>query len=161
MDRNYRYFSRMSAILILMSVGRPANAADTLSILDAPYWRSGEGFQTTVMMNNTRPKTMTITLYVYNDKGESLSSPPFTIGPMASKSVSLSDVLSSGFSKGTGYLELQFQGAPVDIAAQALVQDPSHGVRWNHVFESKKRYLSSRYEGVFMGGVTWKAQHLP
>jgi len=120
--------------------------------LDAPYWRLGGGFQTTIMMNNTRPKSMTVTPYVYSDKGESLSAGSFTIAPMATKTVSLGDILPGQPNRGNGYLELRFPGTPVDIVAQALIQDQANGVRWNHVFEPKKRYLSSRYEGVFMGG---------
>ena len=128
-----------------------AETAETGAALYAPYWRLGDRFETTIMVNNTRPKDVTITTYVYTTSGERLPSISFTVGAMGTKTFSLGEILVNRTNERTGYVKLQFSGAPVDIAAQVLIEDQAQHLRWNHVFEPKKRYLSSRYEGVFMG----------
>src|SRR5437867_1480162 len=50
----------------------------------------------------------------------------------------------------TGHIALQFSGWPVDIAAQVIIESKTQPLLWNHVFEPKQRYLSSRSEGVFV-----------
>src|SRR5438105_1905585 len=116
MTQSYRWGIEIPVVLMAMIAGQRAYTAQPAAVLDAPYWRLGGGFQTTIMMNNTRTEPKTVTAYVYGDKGEIVSTARFSIAAMATKTVSLTDILTRKIENGNGFLELQFSGAPVDIA---------------------------------------------
>jgi hypothetical protein len=128
-----------------------STSAPQSAVLYAPYWRVGDGFDTTIMLNNTRPKEATVTVHVYSDKGQILGAQSFHVEPLASKSIAVKDMLSAPANESSGYLDLQFAGTPLDIAAQALIKDQI-GNHWNHVFDATNRYHSTHYAGVLMGG---------
>ncbi|MCI0534122.1 MAG: hypothetical protein L0Z50_02725 [Verrucomicrobiales bacterium] len=145
---------RIFGVAAILAVALIANTAATAAMsvaIHAPYWQIGAGLDTTLIVNNTRPRNITVTPRVYNGAGEELPSNPFTVDAMGAKTVPLREILADGVNNAAGYVELQYTGTPVDLAAQVLIEDRTQNRLWNHVFESRRRLKSSRYEGVFTG----------
>lgn len=141
-------------------ISSTARAVEASASIYAPYWQIGAGFDTTLIVNNTRPRNITVRPRVYNAAGEELPSNAFTVDAMGARTLPLRELLANGVNNANGYVELQYTGSPVDLAAQVLIEDRTQNRLWNHVFEPRQRQRSARYEGVFTGAGSFEGATL-
>ncbi len=115
--------------------------------IDAPFWKMGEGFDSTLMINNTEPYSLDVEPIVYRYDGIAIQSQKIHLKELESRTVRLGDLID--VRQGHGQISLSFMGEPLDIAAQIVVADLRRSLSFNHVFMAQSKLASSRLEGVF------------
>ncbi len=115
----------------------PAVAAQTRALY-GPYWTTRDGLDTVLLLNNPTLDPMAATLVAYSERGRELARREFTLDPVGSLSLRLSEVAPTA---GSGRLTLY---VPVNIpmpAAQAVVSNGGDG--WVIDFEDERNLASA------------------
>jgi len=102
------------------------------SSIYAPYWKLGEGFESTLLINNVLPRPIVLQPLVYTSDGELLPATPIPIGGLESKQILLRDIVET--KKGDGQIGFSFDGMAMDIAAQIVITNEARRFSFNHVF---------------------------
>ena len=74
----------------------------------APFWRVGAGFTTKLILNNTRPRPLTVEVQVFDAKGRRIPARRVALAPLASEEVDLGALI--GNRRGYGQLALRHDG---------------------------------------------------
>lgn len=143
-------FAFIAAASLTMAIGvfLTGRAADQDTVeIRAPYWTVGAGYESTIMVNNTRSRAIEVTPLIFTAAGERLDAANLRLEPLESRSIPLSEIV--GRKAQNGNIALQFVGEPLDLAAQIVVEQHGQSLLFNRVFSSKHVYFSSAFEGVF------------
>ena len=115
--------------------------------LTAPYWKQGDGFASTLTINNTRPRIVVMTAVVRAADGGVLQERPISIRATGSLDVPLATLI--GDQEGYGQIALRYVGDPLEINAVLVVADPARSLVVDHPFELAEDFSSSELDGVF------------
>jgi hypothetical protein len=110
-----------------------------------PYWKIGEGFDSTIVLNNVQPRTIEVTPLVFDSTGHRIPAKTVTVRDLESVSVRLGDLIDNV--NGYGYIGLQYMGIPMDIAAQMIISNQAKSIAFNDLFMGMA--MSTTLEGVF------------
>lgn len=113
----------------------------------APYWKQGEGFASTVIINNTRPRMVEVTPIVRTANGRVLPTRPVRVRAAGSVDVPLSSLI--GDDEGYGQIALRYDGEPLEINAVIVVANGKKSLSVDHLFEMIDDFTSSELDGVF------------
>src|SRR5262249_15161048 len=123
---------------------RPTPASTTSSIW-APYWKLGNKFESTVLINNLQPQAVTLEPLVYTASCELLAGEPVSLDGLESRQVSLREIV--GDLKGEGQIGFSFEGMSMDVVAQVFVSNIKQHTSFNHIMMAAMG-KSSRIEGI-------------
>lgn len=95
----------------------------------APLWMVGDGFTSSLTINNTQPRPVGAELGVYDHDGRRIPTQELNLGPLASVDVDLGAML--GDRTGFGRIALGHDGGLLDVAAQVVIHHRQRGMTFN------------------------------
>jgi hypothetical protein len=113
----------------------------------APYWRIGGGFASTIVLNNTRSRSVQVEVIVRTADGRIRPAEPIIVGGNSSADASLASLI-PGLS-GEGQIGLRYSGTPLEINAHLVVANMRQSVAFDHSFTTRNAASSLQMEGVF------------
>ena len=138
------------AILLCLGVALQLPAQTTQTTIQAPFWRVGAGFDSSLMINNAQPREIVAEVLVYGPFGQLIPAEPVRLAPLQSADVSLSDLLDGA--EGYGYIALRYPGKAMEIAAQIVITHQTEGWIFNEGLLPRTHLNERRLEGVtFLG----------
>lgn len=120
----------------------------TTITLSVPFWQEGDGFESTLVVNNTTPRAIQLQPVIYRSDGTLINAALVTVDKNGSLDVALKDI-APGI-QGRGQVKFSYVGARADLNAQMLIVDGSRSLSFNQFFVNAGNFSSSRMEGVFL-----------
>ncbi len=138
-------------VFLSLSLVAQGQVESNLQAYFAPYWTVGEGFESSVVINNTLNRPIEARLTLYNHLGDELRLPELLLEPLESKTISLNQMLASVRSEhqGFGSARLEYQGRPLELPAQMVISNRALSLSWSSLFVNRSFFSSSRLEALF------------
>jgi hypothetical protein len=116
--------------------------------LTAPFWRQGDGFSSTLIINNTFSRAVDVTPVAHLANGKEVSGRSVRLRANGSIDASMTELF-GGDLRGYGQIALRYRGETQEINAQVVIADPDRSLSLDHPLERADDFSESSLEGLF------------
>ncbi len=151
----------LCCVILIFVIGASAKAATPGSVtpcqlpdasdqvVNFAWFVESEGLTSTLMLNNTTPEPIVVTVKIFNGNGVPFSPPPITLARLSPTRYRVQDLLRGAPGTfGFGNIQISYKGIPMGVTGQVTVWSERDRVSFDSNFTTPAMAASSRLDGI-------------